>query len=241
MQRPRRIIVFGVLCLIVGGLTGFKNTMEAVLSAVGPGGLEQMVVMMEEMDQPLNKSQQQDFNVQIRTLRKPVYRIGQGIESVGSAVMSLMLIVTGIGLLGDRVWSLKLGRWWAYFAIPAGAVSVVLSVRYMMPEMPEATTGGVMFSGALMLVVVWTLPVLLLTQLPNAVVKQYLAARQARRTASNVMPRPQQTASDAPDTSTPPRSTGESARPTPAATNLPPTQTVDTNWRDDPWNDPTSQ
>lgn len=241
MQRPRRIVVFGVLCLLVGGLTGLKNTAELVFSAIGPAGIEQMVTYSERAGRPLTKSQQEDMGVHIRTLRKPVYRVGQGIESFASAVMSLVLMVTGVSLLWNRAWSLKLARWWAYYAIPAGAVSVVLSVRYMLPEMPDATSAGMVFSGVLMLVVAWTLPVLLLTQLPIDTVRQYLSAHQARRSANTTMPRPQPPTTPTAPPHTPPQPSAKAASPAPAAAPAPPTPAAETTWRDDPWNDPSSQ
>ena len=231
-------MVFGVLCLIVGGLSGMKNAMEAGLALAGSEGLEQMVSMAEGMGQTLTPSQRENFDVQIKSHRKPVYRIGQGIESIGSAVMALVLIAAGIGLLRGRAWSLKLARWWAFYAIPAAGVSVILSVRYVLPEMPDASVGGGMINGAFMLAVLWALPVLLLKQLPIEPVKNYLAAREAQRsgTAARVGTQPIFHRTSSADPMPSPRDT-TSPPPEPQATSQP----ADTTWRDDPWNDPGSQ
>lgn len=237
MQRPTRLVVFGVLCLIMGALSGIKNTMEAGLALVGADGLEQMVGMMEGMGQPLSASQRADFDVQIKAHRKPVYRVGQAIESLGSIIMAMVLIAAGLGLLRGRAWSLKLARWWAFYALPAAAVSVILSVRYVLPEMPEASAAGGMINGAFMLIMLWVFPVLLLKQLPSKSVKTYLAALEAQRTGTAAPVGTQPFAHTTPSAGpTPPSTTSTKPPPTPTSS-----QPADTTWRDDPWNDPSSQ
>lgn len=236
MQRPTRIVVFGVLCLLIGGLSGMKNTMEAGLALVGPDGLEQILEMAKQQ-QGLPQSSEQSLRVEIKAQRNPVYRVGQAIESVGSALMALILIAAGVGLLRGWAWSLKLARWWAFFAIPAAGVSVVLTVRFAMPEMPDATSGGGMVNGAFMLVMLWIFPVLLLKQLPTDAVKAYLAAREAQRTGNSTGVGAQPVSHNTPPAGampSPPASTSPPASPTNA-------QPADTTWRDDPWNDPSSR
>lgn len=239
MQRPTRIIVFGVFCLIIGAVSGFKNTMEAGLSIAGPDTLDQMRTMMEQMGQPLSKSQDQDFDVQIKALNKPVYRIVQGIESVASMVMAAVLFLAGIGLLRDRTWSLKLAKGWALYAVPAAAVSVVLSMRYVYPEVPEYSAGSAMFSSAMMLIVLWAFPLLLLRQLPTPQVKAYLAQRDQQRAGKSAMPSAAPP-SDTPAQATPPAPPASPSVPPPSSP-PPATRPGDNTWRDDPWNDPNSR
>ena len=167
-------------------------------------------------------------------LPKAVYRGLQGLESAASSVMAVVLMVAGIGLLRDRAWSLKLARYWAYYAFPAAAVSVVLSVRYVLPEVPDASVGGGMVNGAFMLLMLWAYPFLLLRQLPTAAVKAYLDARQHQRqypgpsSAYPVEPRPTQASSSRADA--PPPASSPSLH-----------RSNHSTWRDDPWNDPSSQ
>lgn len=237
MQRPTRIVVFGVLCLLIGGLSGMKNTMEAGLALVGPDGLEQ-VLEMAKQQQGLPQSSEQSLRVEIKAQRNPVYRVGQAIESVGSAFMALALIAAGVGLLRGWAWSLKLARWWAFYAIPAAGVSVVLTVRYAMPEMPDTTSGGGMINGAFMLVMLWVFPVLLLKQLPTESVKAYLAAREAHRTGTAARVGTPPVSPNTPSAGTAPSAPASTSPPSASPTNAHPT---DTTWRDDPWNDPSSR
>ena len=234
MQRPTRIIVFGVFCLIIGFVSGFKNTMEAGLSIAGPVTLDQMRTMMEQMGQPLSKSQDQDFEVQIKALSKPVYRVGQGVESVASMVMAVVLMVAGIGLLRERAWSLRLAKWWAWYAIPAAAVSVVLTMRYVYPEVPDVSVGTGAISSAFMLIVLWAFPVLLLRQLPSEQVKAYLSLRERQSAGAAAIPTPANTPAEPAPVSAP---TPQSPQP-PQAPAPPPSPPRDNTWRDDPWNDP---
>ncbi|MBX2851510.1 MAG: hypothetical protein KTR15_07185 [Phycisphaeraceae bacterium] len=234
MQRPTRIIVFGVFCLIVGVIWGLINTMEAGVSVLGPGVLEQGRDMMQQMGQELSPSQQQDIDLQIKVLSKPAYRVGQGIESVGSMAMALVLIIAGVGMLRDRAWSLKLAKWWAFYAIPSAAVTVVLSMRYVYPELPDAPVGGALLSSAFMLVLLWAVPVLLLRQLPTTHVKAYLAQRDQQRAGVSPMPAAANMGV-APVSANPPAPQAPSQDEPPAP---PPTRPADNTWRDDPWNDP---
>ena len=225
-------MVIGIACLLLGGVTGLKNSVEAGLAFLGPDRLEQMMAMMQEMDQPLSDQQRQEFETQIRALSKPVYRIGSAIESVLTVVMSLVLIVAGIGLLRDRIGALKLTRWWAYYTIPAAVVSVLLSFNYVLPEMPNAPSGsgagGTLYAG-LMLLTLWAFPVIVLRHLPTTQVKTYLAARQQGQASHPATM----------DIATPPAST--QARRTDARQGSDAASPSASTWRDDPWNDNTSQ
>lgn len=237
MQRPTRMVVFGVLCLVIGGLSGVKNTMEGFVALIGAEGLTQMMAMMEEMDQPLSASQRDDFALQVRVHRQPIYRVGQLIESSCSTVMAGVMIVAGIGLLRGRGWALKLTRWWAYYAIPAAGVSVVLYVRYMLPAMPDASAGGGLMQGAVMLLSLWIFPVLLLSVLPTDAVKAYLLARQGQA-KSPARPMSSDAASGRDAMSNGPLvPTLPSSEVRQAASDVPASRSADTTWRDDPWND----
>lgn len=239
MQRPKRIIIYGVFCLIIGFVSGFKNTMEAGVSMAGPGVLEQGRTMMEQMGQPLSKSQDQDIDVQIKALSKPVFRVGQGVESAISMIMAGVLFIAGVGLLRDRAWSLRLAKWWAFYAIPTAALTVVLTMRYVYPEMPEYSPGGVMLSSAFMLVVLWAFPVLLLRQLPTAQVKAYLAQCDQQRLSAAAMPMNTNPPTAPAPPGPPPSRTQPPQPPSPQApAPIPP---ADNTWRDDPWNDPGSR
>ena len=232
-------MIFGVFCLIFGVVSGCKNLMETGMSLAGPDMLERMGEMSRQMGQTLSETQQRDYDMQVEVLRKPVYRVGQGIESAGSAVMAVLLIVGGIGLLIDRPWALKLTRWWSFYAIPAAACSVVLAMRYVYPEMPDAPVGGAVIAGAMMLLALWAFPVLLLKVLPSATVKSYLAERDKQR-AHAAPAHPQATAQPSP----PPPPPAAPLEPPGATTPQPPppaTRPMDNTWRDDPWNDPNSR
>jgi hypothetical protein len=249
MQRPTRIVVFGVLCLVIGAAVGVNSLAQAGTSLAGPNVLESMMRMAESMGQEISKTQRENMQVQIRALEKPVYRVGQSIESLASSVMALMLIVGGVGLLAGRSWSLKLTKWWSYYALPAAAIGVVLGMRYIVPEMSSGSTGMAMFQAGLMLLALWSFPVMLLRHLPTDEVKAYLAYRDRQRTAGATAP-PKRTANtrDAESHAASPATTDDTTttptEPKPAPTTEPaaPAATpLSTTWRDDPWNDPNSK
>ena len=118
---------------------------------------------------------------------------------------------------------------WAIYAIPAAACSVVLTLRYVFPEVADVSRGDALLNSAFMLIVLWAFPVLLLRQLPTNEVKAYLAGRAKQRVTTNSMPEaPPHPAS--PMTEEPPP-LSEAA---PASHDTPP---ADNTWRDDPWSD----
>ncbi len=226
-------MVFGIFCLILGVIIGINSLAQTAVSLAGPSNLEKAIGMMEGMGQQLTEAQLEKIQIQIRTLRHPVYRIGQGIESLASTVMAMVLIIAGIGLLRDRLWALKVLKGWAYYAILVAVVSVILTMRYVLPEMPDAPTGGGMVQAGFMLIVLWAFPVLLLRQLPTTQVKTYLAWATQQRTDTTA----KHTNTNAPQTQS-----NASPPQTPAVTLTPPAaQSADTTWRDDPWNDSSSK
>ncbi|MFK7789873.1 MAG: hypothetical protein AB8C95_10340 [Phycisphaeraceae bacterium] len=252
MPRPTRIIMFGVFCLIFAVIIGINSLSQTIVSIAGPQNLEKAISMMESMGQGLTETQQKDLQIQINVMRNPVYRVGQGLESFASSIMALMLIVAGVGLLASRTWALKLTKWWSYYAIPAAAISVVLTTRYLLPEMPEATSGRGMLYAGFMLIALWAFPVMLLRQLPTKQVKAYLAWRDRQRYAPTSSPMSSTTQLDASSHSattnanTPNQTQATPSLParptTPAPRPAQPTmRPIDNTWRDDPWNDPSSK
>lgn len=205
----------------MGLVSGLKNTMELGMALTGPDGLEQLMQMAKQQGS-LPQSSEQQFKAEISAQRKPGYRAVQATESALTATMAVVLILAGVGLLRDRAWALRLARYWAFYAIPASAVTVVMSVRYVLPEVPGGSVGGGMVNGAIMLLAFWAFPVLLLRHLPTQPVKDYLAQRAAQRGEASYADR-----ADAPTVST--------SNP-PAAP-----RSTDSTWRDDPWNDPSSR
>lgn len=241
MQRPTRIVIFGVFCLIFACVVGINSLSQTIVSIAGPQNLEKAIGMMQGMGQELSEAQQQNLQIQIGAMRSPAYRIGQGLESFASSIMALVLILAGVGLLSGRPWALKLTKWWAYYAIPAAAISVVLTMRHLLPQMPEATTGRGMVYAGFTLIALWAFPVMLLRQLPTKQVKAYLAWRDRQRyaTPSTPMPTPTQTSPNTkrlPANATTPNQT-QAPAPQQAA---PVTRPISNTWRDDPWNDPSN-
>lgn len=230
MQRPTRIIVFAILCLIMGVSSAFKNLTEAALSLAGPGMLEQMIAMMEAQGQGLSESDKQTFEMQIQALKQPVYRAVQGIESSAGLVMAVVLVIASIGLFRDRLWSIRLARWWAMFGLVSAVVTTVLNVNYILPLTPElsGSRGMGLASALVMLPLLWALPVLILTVLSRPVVVDYLKTR-AEQTRPRSYQEVVQSAGN--QHSAPPP---DSSDPAPG----PPSQD---SWRDDPWNDPSSR
>jgi len=234
MHRPTRIVVLGILCLAMAGLSSCKNLSEASISLMGPDMLEK--VLEQEGVAGFQKDSMQTM---IRALREPAFRIVNGVESFVSTVMSVVLLAGGIGLLMDRRWGIRLAQVWGFYALVLGVINVVLQVRYVVPaspSLPPGSDGLAMVSGiGCYLPIFWLFPVLLLTMLNRPIVLDYMRWRASQRGGGSAvpmsmpthepprtMPRPGQT----PPT-TPPRAQGTAD----------PQQT----WRDDPWNDPNSQ
>ena len=114
MQRPTRIVVFGILCLIMGGLSGLDNLGAVQLAVLGPAGVQtdlggvggEMGEMIEEVAQATQSA-----------LGKPVYRWLFGLEAVLGLVMAGVLVTAGVGLLRDQLWAIRLTRIWGFFAL----------------------------------------------------------------------------------------------------------------------------
>jgi len=221
MYKPPRIMIFGIVCLVVSVLSGVKNTIETGASLLGPEGLEQ-VLSIAKQGQGFPEYSEQSLRVEIQAQQNSAYRIGQAIESTVSMLMAALLLIGGLGLLACRSWSLKLIRWWALYAIPATGLAIALSARYAMPLLPEANSASIAASAALMLLVFWAFPVLVLTVLPTKAVKHYLAYRDSQMLGQAHRPQqPTQAETVLSNTVEPKHSKNEIA----------------TTWRDDPWRD----
>lgn len=239
MQRPTRIVVFGILCLMVGAfscLSNFGELSSAISGTTGAqpeqtAGMPEFMKQMEDMAKAMDKA-----------LQKPAYRVLIGIESSLGALMAGVLFAGGIGLLRDRRWGLKLARAWAFFAICSAVYTVILQTKFVMPEMSSAMGGNMIVASAgCSLPFLWLFPVLVLTLLSRPIVTDYLnnAGQPSDRSAAAGQPYAAATYDvgqpDAhgepgtnltPETKSGPDSTTKSASET---------------WRDDPWNDPNSR
>ncbi|MFN3168533.1 MAG: hypothetical protein ACE37H_15845 [Phycisphaeraceae bacterium] len=239
MQRPTRIVVFGVLCLLVGFFSGLSNGGELLMSAMGPSFMKstQSEAMMNAMPEAVRESNQASE----AALGKPVYRVGLGIEAGLGLVMAGALIVAGVGLLLDKLWALRLARVWGFYALVASAFSVVLVTRYVTPETPSATPGTEMMGACCMLPMLWLFPVLLLTMLNGQSVRRYLQWRaQHAGPGQPVATRVVAHDTDAPErpAARPTSATLDSESTAPGPPSDPPPPSDHDTWRDDPWNDP---
>jgi len=253
MQRPTRIVVFAILCLVVGLFSGLSNGGELLMAAIGPSFMKstQSDAMMDKMPEAVRESNQASETA----LGKPAYRIGLGVEAGLSLAMAGVLIVAGVGLLMDKLWALRLTRVWAFYALVASAFSVVLITRYVTPETPSVAPGSQIMGALCMLPMLWLFPVLLLTMLGRPAVREYLRWRAGQ---------PRGGAPMQPADAAPPQAVPERPAPRPTTRTDPPgrddpapvreTRGTDRDpsgddqsppghdtWRDDPWNDPTSR
>lgn len=255
MQKPTRIIVFGVLCLLMGLLSGLKNGTEVATAIGGPALIAWMekqptVPAMQEMNE-------QSYRAMKAALDQPVYRIGLGVESAMSLLMAGLLCVAGLGLLMERRWSLRLTRIWSCYALVGAAVTVILEARYVLPQSTSATPGSEVLGVFCILPVFWVFPVLLLVMLGRPAVSDYLRWRsqQPRSAMPIAAPMPPGYPAQAPPTpqlpASAPTAGPEGVSPTqppapragvapPSPADPPPNPRHET-WRDDPWNDPSSQ
>ena len=102
MQRPTRIVVFGILCLVMGAVSGFKNLIEAGVALAGPGVMEQAAEMHEQWG--MSEEVVDSSRAQAEALRTTGYRALLGVESLVTALMAAVVIVAGVGLLLGRLW-----------------------------------------------------------------------------------------------------------------------------------------
>lgn len=234
MQKPSRIVVFGVLSILYGFGAGLVNIEALQLGLSGADALPeqsfegsgQMMQMMREMAQ-----------AQRAALDSPVYRVMTGVKGAAGMGLGVLLITAGIGLLRERLWSLKAARLWAFSAMALSVVAVTLQMRYVMPNTTTASQGGMSFGALMSLGLMWLFPLLILKVLCRPVVADYLAHRESHGTTPQ--PRTMAHASNQPPTQSsgqPPAGHTPAPRPGTSAGDQAayPTDT----WRDDPWNDP---
>lgn len=254
MQRPTRVMVFGVLCLLVGALSTLDNAGNVVTGIVGPSAMD--AAATPGGDTGLGKMMS-DTNAAMRTaLGNPVFRWGTAVDGLAGLVMAMALLAAGVGLLKDQLWALKLARAWAWFGLVSAVVTVVLQVRYVMPNVPTGVAVSPlvmsMASAACTLPFMWLFPVLVLTVLSRPVVWGYLRAQSSAsgggRTSAFPFGAGGSDGFGAMDASPPgsPDSTSRGGEATGSSDQNQPKRSVDLpdvdptlqTWRDDPWNDP---
>lgn len=235
MQRPTRILVFAILCLVVGFFSGISNLGGLIEALLGPNFRP---VPPEDASQGMFGQMMRDTALAMRSaLEQPAYRITLGVESLIGSLFAAALIVAGIGLLRGQFWALRLARAWACYALLAAALTVVLQVRFVLPGVSSAVPGTEIFSAMCMLPLLWAFPVLILTLLSRPVVTDYLRRPKhppVEQAAIAPHLQPPADADAAPSPQTPP--TAPRARPS-----VPSSDPLQDTWRDDPWNDPKSQ
>lgn len=251
MQRPTRIMVFGILCLAMGVILGLKGLSELSSAVIGPDALPAATT---DSDSGMGQVMGESTRVARLALEKPGYRVTLGIKGAVGGVMAGLLIAAGVGLLRDQLWAVRLAKAWAWYALVAAVVNVVLQARYVVPEMSSEITGaqgvGTVMLTACMLPILWAFPVCVLTLLGRPVVMDYLRWRSGGSGGSG-QPRPATTqdyaverfASETPSANAP----GQNASPDPPS--QPPRSAsrpgdagrASQTWRDDPWNDANSQ
>jgi hypothetical protein len=120
-QRPTSVTVFGILNIIFGSL-GILCTPFAlmVLFVTPPPG------------------QGQNPNPAIELMKDPGYRTITVVMSGLGIVASAVLLASGIGLLRLRPWGRALAIGYAFYALAAALVNMVVSYVYLIAPMMEA-------------------------------------------------------------------------------------------------------
>jgi len=233
MQRPTRIPIFGIACLIFGGLILLQNFGQLGSALIGPDGV-QAPTANESSGQMGNAMRDTTLAIQA-AMKEPIYRIGMGLKAVVSLLMAGALIAAGVGLLRGQSWSLRLAKIWAIYAIASGVVVTALQSVYIVPNMPDnpaipGMAGAMYFGMVFMLVLMCIFPLLLIFVLPSRKVTAYL-----NRSSNEPAPTHLEAAPAIRDQ--PPTASHTPASP-PAH---PPVSAADQTWRDDPWNAPESK
>lgn len=259
MQRPTRIMVFGILCLAMGVILGLNSLSELSTAVIGPDALPAAATATDS-GSGVGQMMGESARVARLALEKPGYRVTLGIKGAAGVLMSGLLIAAGAGLLRDQLWSVRLARVWAWYALVAGVVNVVLQARYVLPEMSPEIAGaqgvGAVMLMACMLPILWAFPVCVLTLLGRPVVMDYLRWRcgqggrgvqarsgTAQEDAANRgaadQPRPSAPGQNA--ASDPSSQPSQPPRPAPRPGGADQATRASQTWRDDPWNDANSQ
>lgn len=246
MNRPVRIVVFGFLCLLFGVLSGCQNMADLRGAVIGPEAAEVPEGMPGGF---FGDTMRQSMPAMQRALRKPAYRIGVGVESAVGLAMAVGLFAAGVGLLRDRLWSVRVAQGWSLWALLSAVVTLVLQARYLFPEMSiemesqmqrQLPPGLVVVMGACMLPVFWAFPIAVLTILGRRPVMEYLRWRagdgpgQAMGGGVRPLDPAPRLIEDEPGVEQ-----GGNANAT--DNQIPTTPPAMQTWRDDPWNDPESK
>lgn len=226
MQRPKRIVIFGVLSLIVGGFILFNNLQQLSAAIGGPDTID--VQAAGQLPGQMGQLARDSLLAQQVALGEPVYRAGLGLKSLASAAMAGLLVAVGIGLLRNQPWSLRLAKIWAIFAIASALFITILQAVYLLPNIPitqaNAGSGAGQYVGiGFIFIVLCIFPILLLRVLPSKPVIAYLKQEQNAHPSANTAQA--MTPLDQPPANQPTTSP----------------QDAQSTWRDDPWNDNKSQ
>ncbi|MFI4860138.1 MAG: hypothetical protein ACIAXF_05590 [Phycisphaerales bacterium JB063] len=236
MNRPRVLIVFGVINLLFAVGWIFSGFSSLVLLAFSPEFYTDNNPMGVDTAPIL---------ATYAALESPVFK-GYWIANGVFAILAGGLVgVAGVGLLMARAWGRRLSLIWAAIAVLGVAVSVGMTNGYFVPayasQMNEALPSSAERGTAitLSLILRWAYPVVLLVLLPRPNITAIFEAAKHRRAApGQTLHTPQSPgrspapAPQAPSASAPP------AAPTQAPAPSPPAQ--QRTWRDDPWNDPSA-
>ena len=116
MKRPQSVTVFGILNIVFGAI-----------------GIVGLVINLAAMNSEVAKS-----NPVFKIIEKePVYRAFMEASVYAGAVVSLVLIVAGIGLLNLKSWARKLSIGYAIYGMAMTVVGGVLSYLYLLRPMLE--------------------------------------------------------------------------------------------------------
>lgn len=237
MQRPIRIPIFGVICLVFGLFILLQNFGQLNVVIIGADAVQ--VPPKSESAGQVQQSTRISTLAMQEALREPAYRIGLGLKSVLSLLMVGMLIGAGVGLLRNQPWSIRLARTWGLYAILSGIAITVMQSVYVVPKMELPPALAMHIGMFLMLLLQSIFPVLLLFLLPSRKVVAYLK----HKSSGTPMALPQANApqNTATQDTTPQSSVSPKSTPAEPAPPTRQTGTTDTTWRDDPWNDPSSR
>lgn len=230
MDRPTRIIVFGVISLVFGGVILLNNLQQLGVAIGGPDAVD--VESAGQVPGPLG-DMLRDTSLALKgALTEPLYRAGLGLKSLASAVMACLLIAVGVGLMRSQPWSLRLARIWALYAIASALFITVMQAIYLVPHIPlvqnSAGAAGAQYVGmGFMFIVLCVFPILLIKLLPSKAVREYLSVS---ATADAPVPLGNEPIK------------GDSKPATQTSQTIPPDiSPQQTTWRNDPWDDASSK
>jgi uncharacterized membrane protein (DUF2068 family) len=136
-QRPAPIVVVAVLNLVLGGLGLFCTVCSGITSLAGgppavTGGT------LEQQRRAQADRQRTEVTRKIVKKRAPFHPAWLVLDQGASALFSLALIVSGIGLLSMQSWARWLAVGYAALRIPASLVEFIYYIVITMPAEAEA-------------------------------------------------------------------------------------------------------